>query len=109
VTGGSGLRVVDFGDAQWAHPLETLAVPWGWIDRRSRVSWPDIVAAYAAAWDDVLGRAELDDLMRAAMVTQPVNRTLTWLGSIQDATPEELSDWGDRPRFFLELVLEPFP
>jgi hypothetical protein len=109
VTGGSGLRVVDFGDAQWAHPLETLAVPWGWIDRRSRVSWPDVVAAYAAVWDDVLGRAELDDLMRAAMVTQPVNRALTWLGSIRDATPEELSDWGDRPRFFLELVLEPFP
>ena len=104
-----GLRVFDLGDAQWAHPLESLAVPWGWVHRRTALPWPAIVEAYASVWVDVIDAAELERLLSAAFVTQPVNRALTWWGAVADATAEELVDWGDRPRFFLELALEPFP
>lgn len=104
-----GLRVFDFGDAQWAHPLESLAVPWGWVHQLTALPWPAIVEAYASEWADVIDAPELERLLSAAFVTQPVNRALTWWGAVADATPEELVDWGDRPRFFLELVLEPFP
>jgi hypothetical protein len=103
------LRVFDFGDAQWAHPLETLAVPWGWVHARTTLPWPAIVDAYASGWADVIDPVGFDRLLSAAMVTQPVNRCSTWWGAVADATPAELVEWGDRPRFFLELVLEPFP
>ena len=63
------LRLFDFGDAQWAYPLATLAVPWGWIDRLSTVPWPAVVEAYASEWSDVVSPAELDRLLPAAMVT----------------------------------------
>jgi hypothetical protein len=102
-----GLRVFDFGDAQWAHPLESLAVPWGWLHRHPALPWPSVVEAYASVWADVVEPAELDRLFAAAVVTQAVNRALTWWGAIADAADAELVDWGDRPRFFLELALEP--
>jgi hypothetical protein len=102
------LRLFDFGDAQWAHPLATLAVPWGWIDRRSTVPWPAVLEAYAAEWVDDVSPAELERLLPAAMVTHVVNRALTWWGALADATPAELAEWGDSPRYFLELVVEDF-
>jgi hypothetical protein len=103
-----GLRVFDFGDAQWAHPLETLAVPWGWIDRLSTVPWRPVVEAYASCWLEVIGPAELVRLLPSAMVTQVVNRSSTWWGAVARATAEELVEWGDSPRYFLELVLDDF-
>jgi hypothetical protein len=103
-----GLRIFDFGDAQWAHPLEILAVPWGWVDRRTELPWPHILGAYASVWADVLGPAELDRLLAAAMVTLAVNRSGTWWRCLEGATPAELAEWGDSPRYFLELVLEPW-
>jgi hypothetical protein len=102
------LRVFDFGDAQWAHPLETLAVPWGWIDRLSTVPWRPVVDGYASRWQDVIGRDELVRLLPSAMVTQVVNRAFTWWGAVSSATAEELVEWGDSPRYFLELVLDDF-
>jgi hypothetical protein len=103
-----GLRVFDFGDAQWAHPLETLAVPWGWIDRRSTVPWLRVLDAYASCWADVVSRRELHHLLPGAMVTHAVNRAFTWWGSLVGATFEELAEWGDRPKFFLELMFDDF-
>lgn len=103
-----GLRVFDFGDAQWAHPLEILAVPWGWLDRRSSLPWPAVLGAYASVWAEVLGPAELERLLAAAMVTLAVNRSRTWWRCLEGATPTELEEWGDSPRYFLELVLEPW-
>ncbi len=102
------LRLFDFGDAQWAYPLATLAVPWGWIDRLSTVPWPAVVEAYASEWSDVVSPAELDRLLPAAMVTHVVNRALTWRGALAGATAEELAEWGDSPRYFLEMVVEDF-
>jgi phosphotransferase family enzyme len=104
-----GLRVFDLGDSQWAHPLEILGVPWGWTRRLSTVPWPDIVAAYASVWADVVAPAEMERLLAAAMVTLAVNRSRTWWTCLDGATPAELEEWGDSPRYFLELVLEPFP
>ncbi|HVD65235.1 MAG TPA: phosphotransferase [Lapillicoccus sp.] len=103
-----GLRIFDFGDAQWAHPLETLAVPWGWIDRLSTVPWRPVVNAYASCWHDVIGPDELVQLLPSAMVTQVVNRAFNWWGTVAGATPDELVEWGDSPRYFLELVLDDF-
>ena len=103
---GDRLRVFDFGDAQWAHPLETLAVPWGWIDRLSSVPFPAVVTAYASVWEDMLDPAALRRLLPAAMVTHAVNRAVTWWSCLPGATVEELAEWGDSPKFFLELVLE---
>lgn len=103
-----GLRLFDFGDAQWAHALEILAVPWGWISQRTSLAWPEVVAAYASVWADVVSADEIERELSSAMVTQVVNRSSTWWGAVASATAEELVEWGDSPRYFLELVLEDF-
>jgi hypothetical protein len=103
-----GLRLFDFGDAQWAHALELLAVPWGWISQRTSLAWPEVVAAYASVWADVVSSDEIERELSSAMVTQVVNRAFTWWGAVARATAEELVEWGDSPRYFLDLVLEDF-
>ena len=103
-----GLRLFDFGDAQWAHALEILAVPWGWISQRTALAWPEVVAAYASVWADVASAAEIERELPSAMVTQVVNRSLTWWGSLAAATDEELVEWGDGPKYFLEMVFDDF-
>ena len=37
---GDRLRMFDFGDAQWAHALEMLAVPYGYVDPVTTHPWP---------------------------------------------------------------------
>ncbi len=102
-----GLRIFDFGDAMWSHPLEMLAVPWGWITRLTSHPWPPVLAAYAACWDDVLSPRELEALLPAALVTHAVNRSLTWSGAVAQASAEELVEWGDAPLYYLRLALDP--
>lgn len=104
----AGLRIFDFGDAQWSHPLEMLAVPWRWVTRLTSLSWPDVVGAYAAGWADVVSPAELDELLPAALVTHAVNRSFTWLGAIAGAGSDELGEWGDAPLYYLRLALQPW-
>lgn len=104
-----GLRVFDFGDAQWAHALEVLAVPYRWVTRLTRLPWSQVLDAYAEVWSDVVSRADLERLLPAAMVTHAVNRSFTWLGAIQGAQPGELQEWGDAPAYYLRLAHEPFP
>jgi Ser/Thr protein kinase RdoA (MazF antagonist) len=103
------LRVFDFGDAQWAHALEILAVPYGYLTRLTTHAWEPVLAAYAAVWADLVAPGELEGLMPAAMTTQAVNRSQTWWDAVSTATEDELVEWGDSPRYFLEQVLEPFP
>lgn len=104
-----GMRVFDFGDAQWAHALEILAVPYGWITRVSELPWERVLDAYASVWSDVISRDGLERLMSHAMVTHAVNRSWTWWGATERATVEELAEWGDAPLYYLRLSLEPFP
>ena len=106
---GSSLRMFDFGDAQWAHALEILAVPYGYVTRLTAHPWPAVLSAYAQVWADVIDPVELEALMTPAMVTHAVNRSFTWLGSIVGAQPHELAEWGDSPLYYLRLALQPFP
>ena len=104
-----GLRFFDFGDAQWAHVLEVLAVPYGFATRVTHHPWAEILDAYAAVWSDVIDADALESLMTPAMVTHAVNRSFTWLGAVVGAQPHELAEWGDAPLYYLRLALEPFP
>lgn len=106
---GGGLRIFDFGDAQWAHALEVLAVPYGFTTRYTSYPWDEVLDAYAAQWADLVGREELAALMRPAMVTQAVNRAALWLSAIEGAQEHELDEWGDSPLHYLRLVHAPFP
>lgn len=103
-TGESGLRVFDFGDGQWAHALEALSVPFGWIEARSELVWSDLIGAYLDAWG--LTEAELKPMWDATALTQPVNRSLTWWSCLTGATAAEWREWGDAPLFHLLRVLE---
>lgn len=100
------LRVFDFGDLQWAHALEVLAVPQGWIASRSELVWDDVLATYAEMWSDVADPRDLAQQQAAVAFTQPVNRALTWWEALETATDEEWREWGDAPRHHLQRVLE---
>ncbi|QGN57805.1 aminoglycoside phosphotransferase family protein [Nostocoides sp. HKS02] len=104
-----GLRIFDFGDAQWAHALEVLAVPYGWVTQLTQLPWGLVLDAYAEVWSDVVSRDALEGLMPAAMVTHAVNRSFTWLGSVEGAQASELAEWGDAPVHYLRLAHVPFP
>lgn len=103
------MRFFDFGDAQWAHVLEVLAVPYGYATRVTHHPWAPLLDAYAQVWADLLDRDALEALMAPAMVTHAVNRSFTWLGAIRGAQSKELAEWGDAPLYYLRLTHEPFP
>jgi hypothetical protein len=103
------MRFFDFGDAQWAHVLEVLAVPYGYSTRITHHPWAAILDAYAEVWADLMARDALERLMAPAMVTHAVNRSFTWLGALRGAQPAELVEWGDAPLYYLRLAHEPFP
>ncbi len=100
----AGLRIFDFGDAQWAHAVEVLSVPNGWIEARSELAWGDLVGAYSDEWGTT--EADLAQQMAAAALTQPVNRALTWWACLAGATAAEWTEWGDAPIYHLKRVLE---
>lgn len=103
--GGGALRLFDFGDAQWAHALEILSVPYGWISSMTELSWPAIAEAYCEVWD--VEHAELAATWQATGLAQPVNRAITWLAALEDATAAEWLEWGDAPLHHLTRVLDP--
>jgi hypothetical protein len=103
------LRFFDFGDAQWAHPLESLCIPWAIVRHDSTASWPELLAAYHEPWGELLSLDSMAELMTAAVVTQPVNRSLTWWECLAEATEEEWLEWGEAPVRHLGNVLEPWP
>ncbi len=99
-----GLRIFDFGDAQWSHAAEVLSVPYGWIEARTQLLWSDLVDAYADEWG--VSETDLADQCSAAALTQPVNRALTWWACLADATAAEWAEWGDAPLHHLKRILE---
>lgn len=96
-------RLFDLGDAQWAHALEILAVPYGWIAERTDLEWRPIFEAYSGAWD--LTAADLAADWDAAQLTQAVNRAMTWWSCLDEATADEWAEWGEAPLFHLTRVL----
>ena len=101
---GDRLRLFDLGDAQWAHPLEVLSVPFGWITERTELPWEPVAEAYADAWGVATGALAAD--WQAVGLTQAVNRVLTWWVSLAEATGEEWQEWGDAPLYHLSRVLD---
>ena len=69
----------------------------------------ELLDSYHEPWRDLLSLDDLSELMRAAVVTQPVNRSLTWWECLAEATEEEWREWGEAPVRHLANVLEPWP
>lgn len=103
--GAGSLRVFDFGDAQWAHAVEVLSVPYGWITTQTTIEWTDVVGAYRDEWG--ITADELEVLWTATGRTQPVNRALTWWRCLEQASAAEWLEWGDAPLHHLSRVLDP--
>jgi hypothetical protein len=103
------LRIFDFGDAQWAHPLESLPLPWALTKDDLSLPWHELVAAYHEPWSDLLTVDDLVELLQAAVVTQPVNRSFGWWEALTEVTEEEWSEWGEAPARHLANVVEPWP
>jgi Phosphotransferase enzyme family len=103
------LRIFDFGDAQWASPLELLCIPWAATHDDPSIPWAKLAAAYREPWSDLLALEEVAELMAAAVVVQPVNRALTWWECLAESTDEEWAEWGEAPARHLAHVLEPWP
>ena len=104
---GGGLRLFDFGDSQWAHPLETLVVPWA-VARHEGVAWPAAEAAYVARWADLVDPTTLRALWRDAATTHDVNRAQLWWHAMDGARPDELAEWGGMAKDRMTTLLEPF-
>jgi hypothetical protein len=104
-----GLRLFDFGDAQWAAAPEVLWPLWAWLTQRTDQPWRTVFAAYAEVWSDLVSPEEFDGLMAAAMVTLQVNRSQAWWSATRQATDAELAEWGDAPLSQLSHVLRPWP
>jgi hypothetical protein len=94
---GASLCVFDFGDAQWAPAVEVLSVPYWIITSEDRLPWEPIRDAYAERWSGVVDGRLLQELWKAILVTQPVNRAQTWADCLDGATEAELADWGNEP------------
>lgn len=103
------LRIFDFGDAQWAHPLESLCIPWAATHGDPSLRWDELLAAYHKPWSDLLTIDELAELLIAAVLTQPVNRSVNWWEALMEATDDEWAYWGEAPARHLANVLEPWP
>lgn len=97
-------RFFDFGDGQWAHAAELLSVPHGSISQQGTIAWGDLLEAYADVWGIPVD--SLESQLRAAALTQPVNRTLLWWGCLQEATADEWKQWGHGLLQHLTRVLE---
>lgn len=100
---GHRLRPFDFGDSQWANAIEVLAVPWGWAHQSADMEWGPVVDAYREVWNVDL--TTFNETWRAAGLTQPVNRALTWWTCLSQASADEWQTWGNEPRTHLCRIL----
>ena len=101
----AGMRLFDFGDSQWAHALESLVVPFGWITSLTQIAWDPILESYATAWGVDVAVVAAD--WWAVQMTHAVNRSVTWWGCLADATADEWAgEWGDAPVTHLSRVLD---
>lgn len=118
----TGLRIFDFGDAQWAAAAEALVVPWRVMEHDAAGGapqtpdgvppWPGARRAYRTAWSGLghdLTEPALAALLAAALVGHAVHRAGTWLAGLAEATAQETQDWGEAPRAHLLTLLDPVP
>ena len=98
-------RILNLGDAHWAHPFASLARPIERmrIDFRAPADDPRIIAAigaYLAAWDDYGSPDELYALVAPALRISPLHTHETWLQLLAEADEPALQRWAPK-------VLEP--
>lgn len=100
------LRVFDFGDAQWAHPVETMLIPAAVMEYGGLDPAP-VDAAFRRVWAEhvVLDDDRWAELVAAAEVTQAVNRSLTWWDCLAEASDAEAEEWGESTLRHLSRVL----
>jgi hypothetical protein len=109
--GEETLRFFDFGDALWAHPFTSLAIPlnvmtqeWGTTEDDPRVQ--RLVDAYLARWTDLADLHELRRLLHLALPFSRVHRLETWRRVLTDATPAEAAEWAEPPRTWIATIIE---
>lgn len=100
------LRVFDFGDAQWAHPVEAILIPMAVMEHGGLDPAP-VEAAFRRAWAEAgtLDDASWAELVAAAEVTQAVNRSLTWWDCLAESDEQETAEWGEAVLRHLVRVL----
>src|SRR4051794_17446628 len=102
-------RLFDFADAQWAAASEVLGAAWGWLVHRTSHPWRQVFDAYREVWSDLITAGDFDQVVAAAMLTLPVNRSLTWTYAVAGAATADMAEWGDAPVSQLGHLLEPWP
>lgn len=100
------LRVFDFGDAQWAHPVEAILIPMA-VMEAGGLDAAQVEAAFRRVWAEAgaLDDGRWTELVAAAEVTQAVNRSLTWWDCLAEADGAETAEWGEAVLRHLARVL----
>jgi len=98
------MRVFDFGDGQWAHAVEALCVPYGWITSLASIPWEPVLEAYADTWQ--VDPRDVDDMFATVELTQAINRAASWSAFLDEASAAEWKDWGEGPIRHLSRVLD---
>ncbi|GAA5227527.1 hypothetical protein GCM10025778_20600 [Paeniglutamicibacter antarcticus] len=98
-------RILNLGDAHWAHPFASLARPVErmQIDFRTSADDPRIIqaiGAYLGAWSDYGSPDELYELVAPAIRISPLHTHETWLQLLAEADEPTMLRWAP-------MVLEP--
>lgn len=96
------LKLLDFGDGQWAHPFELLAVPEECLALDPHRDFTDVISGYLDVWE--CSPHAFAELRPALRVTYAVNRATTWLDCLAEATPAEWAQWGNAPLEHLRRI-----
>ena len=102
-------RAVDLADAQWAAAPE-LSGPLGggWFNAPATPGG-ESSTSIGKCGPDLVSAAEFHELVAAAMLTLPVNRSLTWTYAIAGAGADDLAGWGDAEVTQLRHILTAWP
>lgn len=108
----STLRFFDFGDAVWAHPFSSLLVPLIVLTQEWQVEPTDrrvryVVDAYLEVWGGLASRAELLELVNAALHFAPVHRFASWHRILPCADRAPLAEHGAKLALWLSRFAGP--
>ena len=107
------LRFFDFGDALWAHPFTSLRITLNVVTGEWETDLDDpriryIIDAYLDCWSDAGSRAELRQLLDAALALGPAHRFVSWQRIMPYAGPEDLAEFGSALPGWLRILAEQF-
>ncbi|MDN5755132.1 MAG: phosphotransferase, partial [Micrococcaceae bacterium] len=92
------LRFIDLGDAYWAHPFSTLAVPLATMSKELKTTPSDprirrAVAAYLQEWEEYGTPAELERLVEPALRLGKLQSHGTWLAMLAGASEADMEHY----------------